>query len=62
MAQIKHYKARRPFKLDCGHLVNAGESFAVTKVFTCEADVTRIAIPKVERRPASYTAYPPMQS
>jgi hypothetical protein len=35
MPQSKSYTAHRPLRLDCGHSVNAGESFIVTRVFSC---------------------------
>jgi hypothetical protein len=62
MAQVKQYKAKKPLTLDCGHHVAAGGTFAVTKVFTCEADATRITLPKAERGPAPSSAQPPVQS
>ncbi len=36
MAQVKRYKAKKEFKLDCGHVVKPGDEFVVTKSFTCE--------------------------
>ena len=36
MAQQIRYKAKKDFKLDCGHVVKKGEEFVVTKSFTCE--------------------------
>ncbi len=44
MAQIKQYKAKKDFKLDCGHTVKAGEVFSVTKTFTCEQDAKRLSV------------------
>jgi hypothetical protein len=48
MAQIKEFKAKKPFKLDCGHGVRVGDSFVVMKVFTCEMDARRVPYSKVE--------------
>jgi hypothetical protein len=62
MAQVKQYKAKKPLTLDCGHHVAAGGTFAVTKIFTCEADATRITLPKAERGSAPSSARPPVQS
>lgn len=44
MAQVKRYMAKKAFKLDCGHEVKAGESFVVTKVFSCEEDGKRLVV------------------
>ncbi len=44
MAQVKRYKAKRDFKLDCGHMVKAGEAFVVTKTFSCEEDAKRLSV------------------
>lgn len=44
MAQVQRYKAKKDFKLDCGHAVKAGETFAVTKTFTCEQDAKRLSV------------------
>lgn len=44
MAQVKKYRAKKEFKLDCGHTVKAGEMFAVTKTFTCEQDAKRLSV------------------
>lgn len=41
MAKVERYKASREFKLDCGHSVAPGQSFVVTKTFTCEQDANR---------------------
>jgi hypothetical protein len=49
MAQVKRYKAKKDFKLDCGHEVKAGQSFVVTKFFSCEIDATRLGYPKENR-------------
>lgn len=38
MAKVERYKASRTFTLDCGHSVAAGQTFVVTKSFTCEQD------------------------
>jgi hypothetical protein len=51
MAQVKTFKAKKPFKLDCGHGVRVGDSFVVTKVFTCEADAKRVTFSNAERPP-----------
>ncbi len=51
MAQIKRYTAKKPFKLDCGHEVREGESFVVTKVFTCEEDGKHLPFAKKEPAP-----------
>lgn len=45
MAQVKHYKARKDFTLDCGHTVKTGEEFVVTKSFTCAQDAKRLKFP-----------------
>ncbi len=58
MAHVQRFKAKKDFKLDCGHAVKAGETFAVTKTFTCEADAKRLSIfqnlsstqPRVEQK------------
>lgn len=42
MAQVKRFKAKKPFKLDCGHPVNAGDEFVVKKFFCCEADARKL--------------------
>ncbi len=42
MAQIKRFKAKKDFTLDCGHTVKAGEEFVVTKTFSCEQDAQRL--------------------
>ena len=42
MAQVNRYKAKKDFKLDCGHLVKAGEMFLVTKTFSCEQDAKQV--------------------
>ncbi len=52
MAQVKRYTAKKPFALDCGHQVREGESFAVTKVFTCEEDIKRLPFAKREPSPS----------
>lgn len=44
MAQMKTYKAKKDFRLDCGHTVKAGETFTVTKTFTCEQDARRLHV------------------
>ncbi len=44
MAQDKRFKAKKDFKLDCGHAVKAGEEFVVTKFFTCESDAKRLTV------------------
>jgi hypothetical protein len=36
MAKVDQYKATREWKLDCGHKVAAGQTYVVTKTFTCE--------------------------
>lgn len=41
MAKVERYKASREFKLDCGHSVAVGQTFVVTKTFTCEQDANR---------------------
>jgi hypothetical protein len=51
MAQVKRYKAKKDFKLDCGHEVKAGQGFVVTKFFSCEIDGTRLGFPKVTQTP-----------
>ena len=52
MAQTKVYTAKnKPFKLDCGHMVRIGDSFVVTKVFSCELDAKRVGFKKVEPPP-----------
>lgn len=38
MGKIERYQAQREFKLDCGHTVGIGQTFVVTKTFTCEQD------------------------
>ncbi len=38
MSQEKRFKAKKDFKLDCGHVVKAGEEFVVVKSFVCEID------------------------
>ncbi len=52
MAQVKRFKARLPFKLDCGHEVRTGDGFVVVKVFTCEADSKKIPFAKTEPVPS----------
>jgi hypothetical protein len=52
MAQVKRFKAKKPFKLDCGHEVRVGDSFVVTKVFACEADAKRIPFGTVQPAPS----------
>jgi hypothetical protein len=42
MAQVKRFKAKRDLNLDCGHAVKAGETFVVTKTFSCEQDAQRL--------------------
>jgi hypothetical protein len=42
MAQVKRFKAKKGFTLDCGHTVKAGETFVVTKTFSCEQDAQRL--------------------
>ncbi len=44
MAQVKRYTAKKDFKLDCGHIVKAGQTFVVTKFFTCEVDGKRMSV------------------
>ncbi len=53
MAQLLHYQAKKDLKLDCGHEVRQGESFAVTKYFTCDADAKRVHYAKAEPAPSS---------
>ena len=36
MAKVERYPAQRAFQLDCGHKVGVGQTFVVTKIFTCE--------------------------
>ncbi len=43
MAQVKRFRAKKDFKLDCGHTVKGGEEFVVSKVFTCPPDSTKLA-------------------
>lgn len=38
MAKVERYRAQREFRLDCGHTVGIGQTFVVTKIFTCEKD------------------------
>lgn len=35
MPQTKAYTAKRTLKLDCGHTIQAGESFVATTIYTC---------------------------
>ncbi len=61
MSQVKHYQAKKGLKLDCGHEVREGESFAVTRVFTCEADAPRVLFAKAktpEAQPAALDSTP----
>jgi hypothetical protein len=51
MAQSKRFKAKKDLKLDCGHTIKAGESFVVTRVFSCEEDAKRVGFPKAEQTP-----------
>ena len=37
MALSKRFRAKQALTLDCGHSVKAGESFGVTKLYTCES-------------------------
>jgi len=37
MALSKRFRAKQTLTLDCGHSVKAGESFGVTKLYTCES-------------------------
>ena len=46
MSQIKRFKAKKGFKLDCGHDVKPGDSFVVTKTFSCDADASRLGYAK----------------
>lgn len=56
MPQVKRYQAKKDLKLDCGRHVKAGETFVVTKTFTCEEDAKQLAFdkdhpePKVEQK------------
>ncbi len=50
MAQTKRFKAKKDFKLDCGHVVKAGEEFVVTKTFTCGGDATKLAFAPYARK------------
>ena len=51
MAQVKRFTAKKDFNLDCGHSVKAGETFVVTKSFTCEQDAQRLNLKtKVEEK------------
>ncbi len=52
MAQVKRYTAKKNFALDCGHEVREGESFAVTKVFTCEEHAKHVPFAKEEPAPS----------
>lgn len=38
MPQVKEYTAKRELRLDCGHTVQAGDTYAVTSVFTCKRE------------------------
>ena len=37
MALSKRFRAKQTLTLDCGHSVKAGQSFGVTKLYTCES-------------------------
>lgn len=52
MAQTKVYRAKKPFKLDCGHMLRIGDSFVVTKIFSCETDAKQVGFKKVEPAPS----------
>ena len=52
MAQVKRFKAKKPFKLDCGHEVKVGDSLVVTLVVACEADAKRVPFSIVEPAPS----------
>ncbi|MBI4785848.1 MAG: hypothetical protein HY782_02240 [Chloroflexi bacterium] len=51
MPQVKRYQAKKDLKLDCGHTVKAGETFVVTKTFTCEEDAKQLAFKKDDAEP-----------
>ena len=38
MAQVKRFVAKKDLTLDCGHLIKAGETFAVTGIYACQKD------------------------
>jgi hypothetical protein len=38
MAQIKRFTAKKDLRLDCGHTIKAGESFAVISIYACDKD------------------------
>ena len=35
MPQVKQYTAKQELHLDCGHTLKPGETFQVTRIFTC---------------------------
>ncbi len=52
MASTKTYTAKKPFTLDCGHQVKAGDEFVVTKTFTCKDDAKRLSVKQALTPPA----------
>lgn len=38
MPQVKTYTAQQAMRLDCGHTIQAGARFQVTRVFTCDQE------------------------
>ncbi len=50
MAHTTRFKAKKDFKLDCGHEVKAGEEFIVTKTFTCDFHAATIPFQTKEIR------------
>ena len=65
MPKHKHYTAKNEMRMDCGHIVNAGETFHVSSVFTCDREGSwplRILMaclsPKAKAQPAETPAEP----
>jgi hypothetical protein len=38
MPKQQHYTAKNEMRMDCGHIVKAGETFHVSSVFTCDRE------------------------
>lgn len=39
MPKVKDYTAKQELTLDCGHTVQAGDTYHVTSVFTCSREL-----------------------
>lgn len=38
MPQTKAYTAKRALRLDCGHVIQTGEPFVATTIYTCQLE------------------------